>query len=101
MEKCTFCIQRIDNIRQKAKIEDRKILDGEIQPACAAACPANAIVFGDLNDVRSRVAVLSKLDRSYRMLEELGIKPSITYLVDISNPPNGAPDGALPGERKA
>jgi Fe-S-cluster-containing dehydrogenase component/anaerobic selenocysteine-containing dehydrogenase len=101
MEKCTFCIQRIDNAKQKARIEGRKIMDGEIQPACAAACPANAIVFGDLNDVRSRVAVLSKLDRSYRMLEELGIKPSITYLVDISNPPNGAPDGALPGERKA
>jgi Fe-S-cluster-containing dehydrogenase component len=86
MEKCTFCIQRIQNVKQKAKVENRPILDGEIQPACAAACPAGAIVFGDINDPSSRVAVLSKMDRNYRMLEELGIKPSVTYLADITNP---------------
>ena len=86
MEKCTFCIQRIQNARQKAKIEGRPILDGEIQPACAAACPAGAIVFGDLNNEASRVARLSKMNRNYRMFEELGIKPSVTYLADISNP---------------
>jgi Fe-S-cluster-containing dehydrogenase component/anaerobic selenocysteine-containing dehydrogenase len=89
MEKCTFCIQRIQNARQKARSEGRQILDGEIQPACAASCPAGAFVFGDLNDDRSRVAKLSKGKRGYRMLEELGIKPSITYLADISNPPTG------------
>jgi molybdopterin-containing oxidoreductase family iron-sulfur binding subunit len=89
MEKCTFCIQRIQEARQKAKIERRRIEDGEIQPACAAACPAGAIVFGDLNDARSRVAQLSSMERKYRMLEELGIKPSVTYLADISNPPMG------------
>ncbi len=98
MEKCTFCVQRIQNAKQKAKTEGRKILDGEIQPACAAACPAGAIVFGDLNDVRSRVTALSKLSRSYRMLEELGIKPSVNYLADISNPPVGAPADAPTGE---
>jgi len=92
MEKCTFCVQRIQNARQKAKVEGRKIMEGEIQPACAAACPAGAIVFGDLNDPQSRVAALSKLDRSYRMLEELGIKPSVNYLADISNPPIGTPN---------
>jgi Fe-S-cluster-containing dehydrogenase component len=86
MEKCTFCIQRIQNARQKAKVEGRPILDGEIQPACAAACPAGALVFGDLNNERSRVAILSKMNRNYRMFEELGIKPSVTYLADISNP---------------
>jgi molybdopterin-containing oxidoreductase family iron-sulfur binding subunit len=86
MEKCTFCIQRIQNAKQKAKIEGRPIADGEIQPACAAACPAGAIVFGDLNNAVSRVAILSKTNRQYRMLEELGIKPSVTYLADISNP---------------
>jgi molybdopterin-containing oxidoreductase family iron-sulfur binding subunit len=86
MEKCTFCIQRIQNAKQKAKIEGRPIADGEIQPACAAACPAGAIVFGDIKNASSRVATLSKTDRHYRMLEELGIKPSVTYLADISNP---------------
>jgi Fe-S-cluster-containing dehydrogenase component/anaerobic selenocysteine-containing dehydrogenase len=89
MEKCTFCVQRIENARLKAKAEDRTIRDGEIQPACAAACPANAITFGDLNDPQSRVGKLSKKNRNYRMLEDLGIKPSITYLVDISNPAFG------------
>jgi len=86
MEKCTLCIQRIQNAKQNAKVEGRKIRDGEIQPACAAACPAGAIVFGDLKDASSRVAVLSTMNRNYRMLEELGIKPSVTYLADISNP---------------
>ena len=86
MEKCTFCIQRIQDARQKAKLELRPIADGEIQPACAAACPAGAIVFGDLNNASSRVAMLSKTNRHYRMLEELGIRPSVTYLADVSNP---------------
>jgi Fe-S-cluster-containing dehydrogenase component len=86
MEKCTFCIQRIENIKQKARVEGRQIADGEIQTACSAACPAGAIVFGDLNDAQSRVAELSKSNRSYRLLEELGIQPSVTYLADVSNP---------------
>lgn len=89
MEKCTFCIQRIQNAKQKARAESRQIVDGEIQPACAVACPAGAIVFGDLNDANSRVARLSKMNRRYRLLEELGIKPSVTYLADISNPAIG------------
>jgi molybdopterin-containing oxidoreductase family iron-sulfur binding subunit len=86
MEKCTFCIQRIQNAKQNAKFESRQIRDGEIQPACAAGCPANAIVFGDLNDPESRVAQMSKMNRRYRLLEELGIRPSVTYLADVSNP---------------
>jgi molybdopterin-containing oxidoreductase family iron-sulfur binding subunit len=86
MEKCTFCVQRIQNAKQRAKVEGRTIVDGEIQPACAAACPAGAIVFGDLNSTTSRVVLLSKKNRHYRMLEEFGIKPSVTYLADISNP---------------
>jgi Fe-S-cluster-containing dehydrogenase component len=86
MEKCTFCIQRIQNARQTAKSESREIRDGEIQPACSAACPANAIVFGNLNDPQSRVSKLMKMNRQYRLLEELGIRPSVTYLADISNP---------------
>jgi molybdopterin-containing oxidoreductase family iron-sulfur binding subunit len=89
MEKCTFCVQRIENARMNAKREGRRVRDGEIQPACEAACPAGAIVFGDLNDPQSRVRVLSKRDRNYRMLEELGIKPSVSYLAKISNPAVG------------
>jgi len=86
MEKCTFCVQRIQDAKQSAKAASRPMADGEIEPACAAACPADAITFGDLNDPASRVSRLSKLDRKYRLLEELGIKPSVTYLADISNP---------------
>ncbi len=86
MEKCTFCIQRIQNAKQNAKAESRRIAESEVQPACAVACPAGAIVFGDLNDANSRVARLSKMNRKYHLLEDLGIKPSVTYLTDISNP---------------
>jgi Fe-S-cluster-containing dehydrogenase component len=86
MEKCTFCIQRIQNAKQEAKAESRQIRDGDVQPACAVACPANAIVFGDLKDAHSRVTALSKMNRKYVLLEELGIRPSVTYLADISNP---------------
>jgi molybdopterin-containing oxidoreductase family iron-sulfur binding subunit len=86
MEKCTFCIQRIQDVKQRAKVEGRPIHDQEIKPACAVACPAEAIVFGDLNDPHARVAKMSKIDRGYRMLEELGIQPAVTYLAHISNP---------------
>jgi Fe-S-cluster-containing dehydrogenase component len=86
MEKCTYCIQRIHDVRQRANVEGRPVRDGEITPACAAACPAGAIVFGDLNDPQSQVARMSITDRSYHMLEELGVRPTLTYLADISNP---------------
>jgi len=89
MEKCSFCIQRIQDVRQRANVESRPVRDGEIKPACAVACPAEAIAFGDLNDPESRVSKMSKMDRGYRMLAELGVKPSVTYLVDISNPMTG------------
>ena len=89
MEKCTFCIQRIQDVRQRANVERRPIRDGEITPACAVACPSDAIVFGDLNDPQSRVAKLAKADRGYKLLRELGIKPSVTYLADIVNPAAG------------
>lgn len=89
MEKCTFCIQRIEDVKMRAKVEGRAIRDGEIRPACAAACPAEAIVFGDLNNPQSRVARMSRMNRGYKMLVELGVKPSVTYLTDISNPVTG------------
>jgi MoCo/4Fe-4S cofactor protein with predicted Tat translocation signal len=89
MEKCTFCVQRISDARMRAKGENRPLRDGEIVPACAAACPAEAIVFGDLKDPKSRVSELSGSDRGYKVLEELGVRPAITYLANLKNPAGG------------
>jgi molybdopterin-containing oxidoreductase family iron-sulfur binding subunit len=86
MEKCSFCIQRIEDGRVRAKVEHRPIRDGEITPACAAACPAEAIVFGDLKDPHSRAAKLANSNRGHKVLEELGTRPAITYLANLRNP---------------
>jgi molybdopterin-containing oxidoreductase family iron-sulfur binding subunit len=80
MEKCTFCVQRIVTSRQNAAGEGREIQDGEVTPACAQACPTDAIVFGNLADPDSRVSKLARSDRAYRELEELGTQPRVTYL---------------------
>ena len=86
MEKCTYCVQRIVRTRIDAKNEDRAIQDGEITPACAQACPSQAIVFGDLNDAKSRVAALQKSERRYALLDELQTQPRTTYLAAVRNP---------------
>ncbi len=80
MEKCTFCLQRIKRAEGVAADERRRVRDGEIQPACAQVCPANAIIFGDRSDPESRVSILSRDNRAFRLLEELGTKPRVTYL---------------------
>ena len=80
MEKCTFCVQRIKAAKTAAKAENRAIVDGTLQPACAQACPTTALVFGDLNDPESRVARLSRSPRGTKLLEDLGAEPKITYL---------------------
>ncbi|MFT5512853.1 MAG: Fe-S-cluster-containing dehydrogenase component, partial [Bacteroidia bacterium] len=85
MEKCSFCVQNIQMAKLSAKIEDRKVVDGDAQTACAKACPSNAIVFGDRNDPNSRIAKMFKNDRSYKMLEEVGTDPSVLYLTKIRN----------------
>ena len=91
MEKCSFCVQRIQDVKIRAKGEGRSILDGEITTACMAGCPSDAIVFGDLKDPKSKVAQLVAASRAYKVLEEIGAKPAITYLADLKNPPtNGA-----------
>jgi molybdopterin-containing oxidoreductase family iron-sulfur binding subunit len=79
MEKCTYCVQRIEEKKIQAKREGRRTLkDGEIRTACQQVCPAGAIVFGDINDPASRVAALRKHGRGYRLLEELNTKPRTT-----------------------
>jgi Fe-S-cluster-containing dehydrogenase component len=80
MEKCTFCIQRIRRGEDQANAEGRPVLDGEVVPACAQACPANAIVFGRLDDPASHVSQLVKDQRGYKMLEDLDTLPRVTYL---------------------
>ncbi|MEI6593002.1 MAG: TAT-variant-translocated molybdopterin oxidoreductase [Holophagaceae bacterium] len=86
MEKCSFCVQRINDVKIRAKGEGRSVQDGEVTTACMAGCPSDAIVFGDLKDPKSRVAQLVGISRAYRVLEEVGAKPAITYLADLRNP---------------
>ena len=85
IEKCSFCVQRIQEKKLKAKLENRKLHDGDIKTACQQACPANAIVFGDLNDKNSEVAKLFKQKRRYHLLEELHTLPSVGYLTKVKN----------------
>ncbi len=81
MEKCTFCVQRIQAAEIGARAEKRELKDGEFNPACVQSCPTNAMVFGDLNDLESRVARLSHSNRGTKLLEELGTLPKVNYLV--------------------
>jgi MoCo/4Fe-4S cofactor protein with predicted Tat translocation signal len=85
MEKCTYCVQRITRARIDSENEDRAIRDGDIQTACQQACPADAIVFGNLNDPRSRVARLQAESRNYSLLGELNTRPRTTYLTAVRN----------------
>jgi len=73
-------VQRIKATTIQAKAEDRAVKDGEIQPACAQACPAKALVFGDLDDPESAVSRLSRSPRGSKLLEDVGTKPKVTYL---------------------
>jgi Fe-S-cluster-containing dehydrogenase component len=86
MEKCTYCVQRIERARIDARVEGRKIGGDEVVPACAQACPTEAIVFGNLNDPGSRVARLAADRRRYDLLHDLGTRPRTGYLVRLRNP---------------
>jgi len=80
IEKCTFCVQRIRRAKDRAQDESRPPRDGDVTPACAQSCPAQAMVFGDLEDPASRVSRLSRDPRAFRLMEELGTRPRVTYL---------------------
>jgi MoCo/4Fe-4S cofactor protein with predicted Tat translocation signal len=93
MEKCTYCVQRISAARITAKVEGREIRDGEVISACQQVCPTEAIIFGNINDVQSKVARAKAEPHNYTVLDELNVKPRTSYLARVRNP-----NAALAGE---
>jgi molybdopterin-containing oxidoreductase family iron-sulfur binding subunit len=96
MEKCSFCVQRIQASKLKAKIENRKMVDGDVKTACQQSCPADALIFGDMNDANSEISKLFKNERKYVLLEEYNVQPSVGYMTKIRNV-----DESIAGEQKA
>lgn len=88
MEKCSFCVQNIQDGKLTAKIEGRPVVDGDVTAACGDACPAGAITFGDWNDITSAVRKSADDSRAYQALEEVGIRPNVYYKVKVRNEKN-------------
>jgi molybdopterin-containing oxidoreductase family iron-sulfur binding subunit len=88
MEKCSFCVQRIQAGKLVAKKESRPVVDGDYTTACSDACPTNAIIVGDWNDLKSMVRSSSDDTLAYQALEEVGVKPNVWYKVKVRNEKN-------------
>jgi molybdopterin-containing oxidoreductase family iron-sulfur binding subunit len=93
MEKCTYCVQRIQSAKIEAEKQDREVRDGEIVTACEGVCPAQAISFGNINDKASRVAKWKASPRDYTLLPELNTRPRTSYLARLRNPNPEMPGG--------
>jgi MoCo/4Fe-4S cofactor protein with predicted Tat translocation signal len=102
MEKCTYCVQRIQTSKIVSQRENRLLTKDEVVTACEQVCPADAIVFGDLNNPESEVAKLARLDRSYKLLGELGTRPRTTHLGKVRNPSSALASAApaAPAEKE-
>ena len=85
MEKCSFCVQGIQAAKLEAKKESRKLVDGDVVPACGDACPNDCITFGDWNDPESKIKEVSGSDRAYQALVEVGVKPNVWYQLKVRN----------------
>ena len=86
MEKCSYCVQRINKAKIEAEKEDRKVKDGEIITACQQVCPTQALTFGDLNDKSGQLSKAKADPRNYGILTDLNTKPRTTYLARLQNP---------------
>jgi molybdopterin-containing oxidoreductase family iron-sulfur binding subunit len=86
MEKCTYCVQRIERAHIDADRDGVRIADGQVRTACQVACPTQAIVFGDLADPHSAISATQGSERRYRLLEELNTRPRTSYLAALRNP---------------
>jgi molybdopterin-containing oxidoreductase family iron-sulfur binding subunit len=93
MEKCSMCVQKIQAGKLTAKMAGRPVVDGDVTTACADSCPTDAITMGDWNDTESAIRKSSEEDRSYQVLEEIGVKPNIWYKVKVRNNENTMLDG--------
>ncbi|MFN0073359.1 MAG: 4Fe-4S ferredoxin, partial [Chloroflexota bacterium] len=89
MEKCTFCVQRINRAKRGAAAQGRAVADGELQPACAQACPTATLIFGNWKDSGSRIRQLAESQREYSLLERYGTEPAVIYLKKVD--PSGQP----------
>jgi Fe-S-cluster-containing dehydrogenase component len=93
MEKCTFCVQRIVDAKDKAKDRGEKVADRDLQTACQQTCPTDAIIFGDINNPESAVSRLKSDARTFRVLETLNTKPQVSYMTKVRNKEESAEHG--------